>query len=264
MNNELVFVDVETTSLEPFGNGIIQPGAICEIGATMVKHDDYMLMYHKAGERVVASQEFRMDVNPSLIRAGKVRPNGTVIDRHVRSVSITAEALAVNGFTKSRLEAGRPQSIVLTQFISTVKSVFAGKPTLAGWNINFDVSFLKAAFLACSMDWAYFDYHYLDVWTLADTAQRFGFIGSDVRLSLGSVAEALGVTVYPPHTALGDVQTTMGVYFKLMNMMSQLERPEVPYGTVVEEYDNADCQGELFGDWTDPDVEYPDAGEDAE
>lgn len=109
----MVFVDVETTGLEPGRHEVIEVGAVI------------------ASDNFDAEISFSRKVAPSRIEAAYTR------------------ALEINGFTpESWLQAAS-----LPDALSALTPIIGGDITIAGWNPAFDVSFLKYAYEVCGMQW---------------------------------------------------------------------------------------------------------------
>lgn len=215
--DQVIFLDLETTALNAFAVDGKNAGGICEIGAIFTSHDD-MKELSEYGVVDETFRSFHCDVNPRIVRPGKPIPDGLPNAGTMKGINIEAAALKVNGFTRDRINQGWPLYRAISQFSAQVKER-RGKALLAGWNIQFDVTFLKQAYVDTHHDFnALFDYHILDFWAIAQGLQYSGLIPMDVKLSLQTFADYLGVPKTPAHTALGDAQRTMMVAVRLLHM----------------------------------------------
>ena len=175
MENFLWF-DLETTGTDPVKNGIIQIAAVIERGGEIV------------------------DTFESL-----VNPGGKEIDD---------DALSVNNHTREMLFAYRCREAVYAEF-----NVFLDKHGFrldksrryipAGYNVGFDLDFLKQFFLEMSGGpfefWGHLQYKPLDPYPVIVWLWRQGVLDMpDCKLS--TVAAYLGVE-YKAHDALSDILT---------------------------------------------------------
>lgn len=186
MTQQLVFVDLETSGLDPFQHGILELGAIFLDGP---------------------------DAEPAYMRAD-VRPDGCVFDER---------ALAVNGFTPERIAAAEPQDRAICAFDARVQK----GALLAGWNIPFDMAFLKEAYRASGLVWR-FDYHTLDIWSLYYVLKGQG--PGTGHLQLKALCKRLGLykeTDGAAHSALQDIDWTWRLYQYAVGVIMPLARPEV-------------------------------------
>lgn len=129
---------------------------------------------------------------------------------------ISQSALDVNGFTKEQIEGfqePREAQNVLIEFLERHIDVGNPKDKLipVGWNVSFDINFLKAWFKKRSQVYeTWFDYHSVDVASLAIQPMLYRNDCDVVFPSQSAVAEKLGIgyLVGKKHTALGDAWVT--------------------------------------------------------
>jgi DNA polymerase III alpha subunit (gram-positive type) len=98
-----------------------------------------------------------------------------------------------------------------------------GKDKLAplGHNVKFDIDFIQA-YLLTKNTWNMFVlYRPRDTSTLGTMLKDAELIPENVKGSLESYAAFFGLTGYDYHTAMGDVDCTIDVYFKMMEMVKR-------------------------------------------
>jgi len=128
--------------------------------------------------------------------------------RHPHYV-VTARALAVNGLSIAQCET---DGVSLTEAGNALLALGPAVP--AGWNVAFDVAFVRAWLPAATVGWPY---QLLDVQSAY--LLRFGVLGS-----LRTAARQANVINPAPHRALGDCETTLGVARWLRGLLP----PEAP------------------------------------
>ena len=181
---KMVYVDLETTGLDPEKNGVIQIAAIVEID-------------------------------------GEVKELVNLTVRPFMGDIVTEEALKVNGRTIEDLRAFRPAAEVYNEFVGVLgkyvdKYDWKDKFLWVGYNALFDSSFMRAWFK--KNDDAYFGSWFffptLDVMVLAaaylmeDRAEMKNF-------QLGTVAEMLDVKLEGKlHDAMTDIRMTRDIFKK--------------------------------------------------
>jgi len=118
---------------------------------------------------------------------------------------ISSRATAVHGLTDEDLRAAPPER----EAIDALTRFAPGRGIVTGHNVGFDVAFLRAAYGRTEVMYP-FDYHTLDVWSLA-----FFILGSEgVRLpkyNLDDLCGLYGIRRPSVHNALDDVRATAEV-----------------------------------------------------
>lgn len=178
--NNLLWVDVETTGLNSYRNGIIQLSGMIEIDKEIV-------------------EEFNFRVAPFPF---------DMIDQ---------KALEVNGKSKDEIQTYDKPMKVYKEF-STLVSKYANgvKLICAGYNVSFDVRFVKD-FFGKNGDknfFTLFDYHTLDV---MNSALMYCH-KKNVKLKnvkLATVAQHFGINA-DFHDAMNDIKATREVYLRIL------------------------------------------------
>lgn len=182
-----IYIDTETTGLDPELHDIWQLSGIIEIDGKVM-------------------QEFDC----------KIRP--------VNFASITDEALRVGGVTVENLEAFPPVQHVFNWFEGLLGEFVdpydrRDKFTFYGFNAPFDDAMLRAWFKKCGCPYygSYFWWPVVDVAGLAHTKlMKMGKRQTMPNFKLGTVAEALGITPEGElHNALTDIRLTRAIKIKL-------------------------------------------------
>ena len=118
---------------------------------------------------------------------------------------ISAEAQAIHGLSLDDLQDAPPIDEAIRQFNAYAQS----EAVLCGHNVAFDAAFLRAAYASAGIDYP-FDYHILDVWSVAF------FLLETQRISLQShnlstLCELYGIPRGSRHDALEDVRATASI-----------------------------------------------------
>jgi len=176
-----VVVDIESTGIYPGTNAIASLGAF------------------DLGSQKEYYQEFRV-------------PKGC---------QITDESLSVNGFTKEQLfDSNKPLiADALPGFLRWVNDL--EEITMAGWNVHFDVGFLRKDISDAGLKWP-FSYRHIDVHSIVYAFMEF--IGYDIPtenkcsvVDLDDGLEFVGLgNIKTPHTALEDAKLEAEVYHRIV------------------------------------------------
>ena len=169
--------DCETTGLDPAKHGITQLAYILEIG----------------GQEVAVGCLY-------------ANPEPCVIDE---------KALQVQGVTLKELEdrppAGQMYQKLLDLFDTYVdKFDKEDKFFAAGYNVGFDMNFLRSLFRRFGNNYlgSYFHYPVIDPTALLPWLVRYGLIDMPPNFKLASVAEALEIDLTGAHDAIADIRAT--------------------------------------------------------
>lgn len=182
-----IYIDTETTGLDPELHDIWQLSGIIEIDGNVMREFDY-----------------------------RIRP--------VNFDSITEEALRVGGITMEELKGFPDARAVLMAFRSVLEMYVdpydrRDKFTFYGFNAPFDDAMLRAWFKKCGCPYygSYFWWPAVDVAGLAHTKlMKMGKRQTMPNFKLGTVAEALGITPEGElHNALTDIRLTRAIKIKL-------------------------------------------------
>lgn len=177
----LLVLDLETTGIDPSLHSTI------EIGAVLL--DRYSLQEINSWSRVIKRQE-RNGINP--------------------------QSMTLHGLSLQQIESGKDPKAAVDEFLR----IFGTDYLLAGWNIGFDVQFLRTLFRRTkhSEDFARIDYHRVDVWSIAQFVKSIGVFYGDVS-SLSSLCVELGLSRPRTHSGLGDARVTAEALRKLVQLI---------------------------------------------
>jgi DNA polymerase III epsilon subunit-like protein len=148
-HNKVLVFDLETTGLDPARHAVI------EIGAVLLD------------ENLLPIEEYSSLVSPW------------------DGAEIMPESMAVNRISMEELR-GAPDFRAVTAEFHRKFGAADPLPWLAGWNVWFDVAFLKAHYERAGMRWP-FPHHFLDVQSLILFRSRFrgASLSATVRSMLG-------------------------------------------------------------------------------
>ncbi len=184
MNKKAFWFDVESTGLDGQKNDIIQLGGLIEINGKL------------EGECNFTCQPFDY-------------------------TTINAKALEINKLTVAKLkEFPTPQETYhrLTKLLDNYVDKYnrEDKFSPAGYNVAFDVNFLKNFFLKNNNKYygAYFDYHMINVDSLLYLFDYKGIIKLE-NYKLVTVAKHFGIEL-DAHDAHSDIKATRQVFYKLL------------------------------------------------
>lgn len=185
-----IWIDTETTGLDPQAHDICQLAGIIEVDGKELREFDY-----------------------------KIRP--------LNFDSISEDALAVNGLTIEQLKAFPDAKDVLVEFIALLSGYVDSydkqdKFTMYGYNVRFDADMLRAWMQKCG--YKYFGSYFW--WPAVDVAQNahVKLMQAGQRLTmpnfkLATVAETLGITPDGAlHDAMTDIRLTREIQLKIEGM----------------------------------------------
>lgn len=180
-----LYLDLETSGLDPHNNGILQIAAI----------------YEEDGQVI---DSFVSHMKP---------PRGTKIDK---------EALEVNGLKRKQIRRFEPSADVFKRFLAFLDRYLdkydkEDKVTLIGYNVGFDRDFLYAWAKRNDYEYmyAYIDYRLVDVMVLTRTAWLIGNIKTPENFKLGTMCKVYGVEE-PNHDAHKDIEATRELFYKVV------------------------------------------------
>lgn len=95
---------------------------------------------------------------------------------------------------------------------------------LVGWNIGFDIDFIKKYMFDNQESWyqEFFNYTSFDVKSVAINLQNLGLLPSDFRLSLPNLAKHFNIDASKAHNAREDCILTL----KVLKSLNQLIKPQ--------------------------------------
>lgn len=191
---KFIYVDTETTGLDPKLNAIVQLAYIVEIDGKVVEEGNL-----------------------------KMRPfDGAVIED---------EALKVQGRTTADLASFGFAADELEKFLAMLRKHVdpydkTDKLIWCGQNVPFDRDFVRAWFLRHGNKYfgSWFHYHHLDLLALSMAAQIAGR-ATFKNFKLVSVCEALGVPL-KAHDALNDIRATRECILAIVEFMRGLDKEQ--------------------------------------
>ncbi len=165
------YFDVETSGLEPVRNGIISLGYIIEIH-------------------------------------GDIKAEGLLEMQPPKGIFLESKALAVNGYQIAQIETFEPEIVKIHSLCDLLLTFPVGRWDVVGYNISFDISFLKESFARSHVAhlFSMFNYKYMDIYALIR--------GLDHILNwhlpnhrLKTACDYLGIPL-TAHNALDDIKAT--------------------------------------------------------
>lgn len=186
-NQKIFWCDVETTGLDSKRNDIISLAYLIEIN-------------------------------------GEVKEKGELFCQPFRYDTINAKALEINKLTIAQIkEFDTPQEMykklikILDKYVDRYNT--SDKFISCGYNIRFDVAFLKEFFYKNNDKYlfSYLDYHQLDVFNLLYILDYKGILQLE-NYKLETVAKYFGIKL-KAHNALSDIEATRQVFYKLLEYL---------------------------------------------
>ena len=178
---KLLVIDTETGGISPRRDALLEIGAIITNTNTYEEEDTYSILINNSS-----------------------------------TLEVKSEALAVNGLTKGQLSKGVTEKEAISGLIKFIdKFSYRGYwPIIVGWNIHFDVSFLKWAFRRSEFKWNGRDYKAMDVralWVYYNLVNK----GS---ANYGGITHAVKELLHEdiPHSALADARATLDMMRKFV------------------------------------------------
>lgn len=182
---KVLWVDVESTGLDPVKNDIVSIALMAEIDGEI------------KGKLYLEIQPHSYD-------------------------NIEDQALEVNGFTREQLKTFLPPLEAhkkIVNFLSKYINKFNKKDKFqpSGYNVVFDVDMLGEFFKKCNDRYygSFIDYHKFDVATLVQFLHLKGAIKLD-SYRLENVCNYFGITL-KAHNAKEDIQATRELCYKILN-----------------------------------------------
>jgi len=180
---KILYLDTETTGLDPKVNDIIQIGGIFEKDGVVI-------------------EEFNIKMQPANYD------------------NISPEALETNGFTIEQIKTFQTQKQGYEEFLKKL-STFVDrydkndKMSLVGQNCRFDIDMMIGLFEKVDrkgLFFAFFDLtHYFDVMSVCKALKHMGYINVE-KCNLDALSAYFGVVNNKAHDALEDVRVTKQIY----------------------------------------------------
>ena len=184
MHSKIFWFDTETTGLDPHKNAMIQLGAIVEINGQI--KEELMFLF-------------------------KPYPEAEIDDR----------ALQVNNRSKKEI-MGFPDCTIALQGLKKKLSKYVNKYNkndkfiCAGFNVGFDIGFLRRTFERCGDNYfgSWFFNAPLDVWTVVSMA----ILKLGLRLpnyKLVTICDYFNIPILSEHNAIDDIRGTRDLFYFL-------------------------------------------------
>lgn len=179
-----VYIDCETTGLDPNACSIVELTLFCE--ETGAKYEFFMKPFEGA------------DIQHEGLKVhGKCKEQfGGDTEKYLEYIN--------ENYKEHQKEVIRLKNIISCLFLE-----HPGEVEFAGWCVNFDIRFLKATLERFGYDFEY-NYHVTDAKRIYKQMHYYRY-ASGRRCSLENAAEDMGVT-FSAHTATGDALATRDIY----------------------------------------------------
>ena len=187
--SNILFIDVETTGLDPFRH------SLTEIAAEYHENGKCVKKFHKKIKMSAQSQSF-VDL---------------------------AALKATNTSLKATLTEGEPEDSVTMEFVDFLLGLNQKKIVVGGHNVHFDLYFLKVLLQRFRVDGitGMLSAKVADTGTLSNALKTTGKI-PDTVCNLETLSTHLGITTDAEdkfHTAPTDVKVTAKSYYKMLEIL---------------------------------------------
>lgn len=146
--------------------------------------------------------------------------------------TVTPKAMEINKLDLAEVaKQGVPAYVALLNITGFLKQHFGTEPPkMLGQNVRFDREFIKHLFMRNNYDIDKFiHYRVMDIQVLAQAAKDIGYLPEEVSTGLHKLAKFFGYEPKGAHTAMGDIDTTVFVYERLLELFKHKE--ELPWQT---------------------------------
>jgi DNA polymerase III epsilon subunit-like protein len=138
------------------------------------------------------------------------------------------EAEDVHGYSRDRIVSFQPETTAFAVLLRDLKQYGRKRLTLAGYNINFDIRFLKAVFdrnkaaggQVPNIFYKYFDYMYFDILQFVQAYRVAGVIGLE-HIDLESICRYFGINTRDAHNSMSDILNTKAVFDRMAGMIDK-------------------------------------------
>jgi DNA polymerase III epsilon subunit-like protein len=135
------------------------------------------------------------------------------------------EAESIHGYSREQIISFQPEAAAFAILIDDLKRYGKKRLTLTGYNVNFDIRFLKAMFERSSMAgntteifYKYFDYMSCDILQFVQAYRIAGIIGLQ-HIDLESICRYFGINTADAHHSMADILNTKAVFDKMTSMI---------------------------------------------
>lgn len=165
-----------------------------------------------------SAKHFAFQISYLIETDGQVRLRRTLETRpdDWQNFLFDARAEAVHGCAKETIVSFPPETELFGTLLADIEPFAAERLTVIGYNVDFDIRFLKAVFARCRSDfYKYFDRMHCDVLQLAQNRRIAGLL--DLRsITLEKVCAHYGISTEGSHNSMTDITNTREVFYRLM------------------------------------------------
>ncbi|MDR2796160.1 MAG: 3'-5' exonuclease [Spirochaetaceae bacterium] len=137
------------------------------------------------------------------------------------------DAEDVHGYSRDKIISLQPEAAAFAVLLDDLKQYGGKRLTLAGYNISFDIRFLKALFDRnkaatgqYSVFYKYFDYMYFDILQFVQAYRIAGIINLQ-HIDLESICRYFGINTKDAHNSMTDILNTKSVFDKMAGMIDR-------------------------------------------
>ncbi|MDR1863526.1 MAG: 3'-5' exonuclease [Treponema sp.] len=135
----------------------------------------------------------------------------------------TKEAEKIHGYSRAKIRSLPPETEPYSVLLEDLRQFAENRLTITGYNIPFDIYFLKAFFARHKpagtrkgLFYQYFDYMYCDVMQLVQAHRIAGKLNLP-SIELEKVCTHLGISVEGAHNSMIDILNTKAVFDRLID-----------------------------------------------
>lgn len=199
---KVLWIDTETTGLNPIENGVHQVAGLIELD-----------VLDKANTLI----SFDINANPLQ--------DCQISSWHDKNKNCEIDALSISGKTKDDLGNYQPYTSGMQELIATLSGHVnledkTDKFILAGYNVGFDKDMLFgwATVVGEKSLGKYIDHRVIDVMTLARTAYAMGLMLEPKDFKLETLAQKYGIAI-DAHDASSDIEATRKLFFVFIDLI---------------------------------------------
>ena len=184
-----------------------------------------------------ARKHFAFQISYIITKEGKTLTSRTLSSRpdNYADFQFDAGARHVHGFSDAQIIALPPEKEVFPMLIQDLNAYCSDKLTIAGYNVNFDIRFLKAVFArnAASPNngteysklAAFYKYFYSMPCDIIQLAQNFRTAGklNLPNLQLSTVCTHFGIPTQNAHNSMADITNTKRIFDTLMGLPAPID-----------------------------------------
>jgi DNA polymerase-3 subunit epsilon len=190
---KVLWIDTETTGLDPQKHGIFQIAWIIDID-------------------------------------GEIRDRGSLLFNPHWAL-IDPVALGVNKRTEDEIRGFQEAQEAFDHFISVLNKYInpydkEDKFIVGGYNIDFDLGFLVswAERMEFKYLFSYLSHRTIDPFKALGLLQWLGYVPTTKKANLATVCETLGVSLDNAHDAMADIEATRNLSYKIKSLLNPLDK----------------------------------------